>query len=61
MFWGDPPKTPKRLKPVEVAWPWPDLGWRCPGCGSCYAPHIEKCTSCAKPEVTYANNTGEND
>jgi len=28
--------------------PLPDqrLGWTCPGCGSCYGPHIAKCFTC---------------
>lgn len=21
-------------------------GWRCPGCGSCYAPSVSKCPEC---------------
>ena len=27
-------------------------GWKCPGCGSCYAPHFPKCTTCGpKPSL----------
>lgn len=22
------------------------LGWKCPGCGACYSPHVEKCSTC---------------
>ena len=25
------------------------LGWECPRCGTCYAPCVEKCTSCSSP------------
>ncbi len=21
-------------------------GWKCPGCGSCYAPFVQKCSEC---------------
>ncbi len=21
-------------------------GWRCPGCGRCYAPHVQQCGAC---------------
>ena len=21
-------------------------GWKCPGCGACYAPFVQKCDSC---------------
>ena len=31
-----------------------NLGWKCPGCGSCYAPHIQKCYTCGVP--TYATS-----
>jgi hypothetical protein len=22
------------------------IGWKCPGCGKCYAPHIDQCNKC---------------
>lgn len=31
-----------------------NTGWRCPGCSSCYAPHITKCFTCGQ---TWTYNT----
>lgn len=31
------------------------MGWKCPGCGRCYAPHVAMCGSCqpsAQPAIT---------
>jgi hypothetical protein len=27
-------------------------GWRCPGCGKCYAPWVGECTTCGQPLTT---------
>lgn len=30
-------------------------GWKCPGCGACYAPHVSACVHCqpkAIPAIT---------
>lgn len=50
------PITPKNTQnfgqmstvPVQTT----NMGWKCPGCGSCYAPHVQKCYNCGVP--TYA-------
>lgn len=34
--------------PTPAAPPDPaPTGWRCPGCGACWAPHVEQCRRCA--------------
>ncbi len=42
--------------------PWPaqpmgTLGWRCPGCGACYAPFMVVCTHCKPRTVPGVNTT----
>ena len=32
-----------------------NLGWECPKCGGCYAPHVSKCSAC--PVNTYTTGT----
>lgn len=27
-------------------------GWKCPGCGACYAPFVHKCQSCGPKATT---------
>lgn len=36
MGWGEP-QAPRPVVPV---------GWRCPDCGACYAPHVVECHHC---------------
>jgi hypothetical protein len=31
-------------------------GWRCPGCGKCYAPWAGECTTCGKPGFASSDN-----
>jgi uncharacterized OB-fold protein len=26
-------------------------GWKCPGCGACYAPFVSKCSNCGPQTV----------
>ena len=32
-------------------------GWRCPGCGNVYAPHVERCGQCI-PQPVQSTGTG---
>lgn len=34
----------------------PNMGWECPKCGGCFAPHIIKCTECVSSTVTVASS-----
>ena len=29
-------------------------GWRCPGCGACFAPSVERCPDCPGPAAANA-------
>lgn len=31
------------------------MGWQCPGCGSCFAPHVRQCEYCLPR--TYCTST----
>lgn len=33
-------------------------GWRCPGCGRCYAPFIPQCESCNPGNVQTTSSIG---
>ncbi len=50
----DPIKEPNPERTVQ---PKPLQGWQCPGCGSCYAPFISKCTICG-PKTTTTSQIG---
>lgn len=52
---------PKEVKPLTVGVPTrqvsPMYGWVCSGCGSGYAPHVQKCSSCG-PSYSFTTGTG---
>lgn len=40
---GGNPSWPVIPGPLQSA---PQMGWRCPGCGACYAPTMMQCIHC---------------
>lgn len=49
----------KKNPPIYVDAPFQpnQLGWRCPGCGACYAPFVPQCMHCT-PTVKTNSTTG---
>lgn len=44
------------MGPNEVT---PATGWRCPGCGACYAPAVARCPACGPaPSATRPPDAG---
>ena len=33
------------------------MGWKCPGCGRCYAPSVPECSRCGQPGETSTTYT----
>ena len=34
-------------------------GWKCPGCGRCWAPYVEACGHCAEKQLRFEQDTYE--
>lgn len=43
---------------IQSCWPVVPTGWRCPGCGACYAPHVGKCWTCGTVTLTTTSTGG---
>lgn len=41
--------------PLQIEVGTQQSGWKCPGCGACYAPWMYKCSDC--PPATASNDT----
>lgn len=36
-----------------------NMGWKCPGCGRCFAPHVNECAYCQPAAYVYTISSPE--